>query len=456
VRLGDTASITSRGIEFLPASTGNKVQNVKISYCQYGILMTDQSRSSDGIGPDDPIFMEENVVSDVVIEDAFDYAIRIKSNNANAGANTERTTDDLILRNIECRRCGGGVLIEQTNRVQIDNIKFIDQTGLTSTYAMRLIDNTNLLVRGVSIINGNRGIFLQNCPDAMIDDVFFDLTGTIALDNGGGNTGVSVTEMKFRGTTATHDLTSTFTITNVTEASPAVVTVASTTGLTSGDLVSISGIVGTMGTTSVTGLNGKTYTVNVLDSTTFELLGTNTVGLTYTSDGTATQLTQSNFRALTNSVRRSQRVLSNILPDTTVTDATPITNDASASPTDAMGIQIISASFTPTAPATTLDIEVVIPSIATSLANSKQILTLFDGSTCIGVTQTSIDNTGATNNEYMRLRVLYPITGYTPRTLTARFGPRDTQTVTLTLFGRHRNSRLLSQPYMIINDLGAI
>lgn len=373
VRLGDAADRTTRGVEFLPASTGNKVHNVKISYCQYGVLMTDQSASSDSVGPDDPIFMEENVVSDVIIEDAFDYAIRVKSNNANAGANTERTTDDLVLRNIECRRCGGGVYIEQTNRVQIDNIKFIDQTNSTSGYAMNLIDNTNLIVRGVAIINGLNGINLTNCPDAYIDDVFFDLTGTIALDDNGGNDGTSVTEMKFRGTTATHDF----------------------------------------GGSSV-------------------------------------------FKALTNSVRKSARIASAIAADTNITDATSIVNDSSLAPVVTDGVQIISTSYTPVAPATVLDIEVVIPTIITTVTNIKYVLTIFDGSTCIGVIQSNIDSTGAASNDYLRARILHPITGYTPRVLTARFGPRDgSGTVTLTLYSRHKNTTL-AQPYMIINDLGLV
>lgn len=372
VRLGDTFATTTRGIEILPASSGNVVRNVKILNCQYGLLMTDLSVSSDSFAPNDPIFMEENVIEDVIIENTFDYAIRIISDNANAAANTERTTDDLILRNIECRRCAGGAFIRQTNRVIMDNVSFIDQTGAQSIYAMILEDNTNFIARGIAIINGDRGIQMLSCPDALIDDILFDLSGTRALEDLGENNGASVTDMKFRGTTATHLLT-----------------------------------------------GGST------------------------------------FRALTNAIRRSVQFNSSIATDTTITEATSIVNDSSLAPVVTDGVQIISGTFTPTNPATVLEIEVVVPTIVTSLANGKCMLTLFDGSTCIGVAQQNIDTTGASGNDIMRLRARLPITGYTPRTLTARFGPRDGQTVTFTLYSRHK-SGTLARPYMIINELGIV
>jgi len=74
-------------------------------------------------------------------------------------------------------------------------------------------------------------------------------------------------------------------ITNVSIALPAVVTVASTTSLSVNDTITINGIVGTVGTDATNGLNGNNYTVTVLNSTTFELDGSDTSGLTYTSGG---------------------------------------------------------------------------------------------------------------------------------------------------------------------------
>ncbi len=74
-------------------------------------------------------------------------------------------------------------------------------------------------------------------------------------------------------------------ISGITAADPAVVTVTSTATLTTGDTVTIDGIVGDMGTDGTNGLNGNSYTVTVIDSTTFSLDGTDTSGLTYTSGG---------------------------------------------------------------------------------------------------------------------------------------------------------------------------
>ncbi len=57
--------------------------------------------------------------------------------------------------------------------------------------------------------------------------------------------------------------------------------------LQNGDVVAIAGITGTMGTDSTNGLNGNSYTVKNVTTNTF-CIEANTVGLTYTSGGTAT------------------------------------------------------------------------------------------------------------------------------------------------------------------------
>ena len=69
-------------------------------------------------------------------------------------------------------------------------------------------------------------------------------------------------------------------ISNISAANPAVVTVTSTADISDGDTVRIIDVTGTMSS-----LNNGTYTVANKTATTFELDGTNTVGLTYTSGG---------------------------------------------------------------------------------------------------------------------------------------------------------------------------
>jgi hypothetical protein len=84
------------------------------------------------------------------------------------------------------------------------------------------------------------------------------------------------------------------TITAVTQANPAVVTSA-THGLSDGDVVEISGIVG------MTELNSNRYVVNVLTANTFELLGVNSTGYgAWTSGGTFSVGDFSDFCDLTN------------------------------------------------------------------------------------------------------------------------------------------------------------
>lgn len=83
-------------------------------------------------------------------------------------------------------------------------------------------------------------------------------------------------------------------ITAITQANPAVVTVA-THGLTDGDVVQISGVVG------MTELNTNRYIVNVLTANTFELLGVNSSGYgAWVSGGTFSVADFSDFCDLTN------------------------------------------------------------------------------------------------------------------------------------------------------------
>lgn len=58
-------------------------------------------------------------------------------------------------------------------------------------------------------------------------------------------------------------------------------------GLSNGDIVAIASITGTMGTDATNGLNGKSFVVKNVTTNTFAVEA-NTVGLTYTSGGTAT------------------------------------------------------------------------------------------------------------------------------------------------------------------------
>lgn len=79
----------------------------------------------------------------------------------------------------------------------------------------------------------------------------------------------------------------TFNITAATAASPVVITVSAPTTFVTGQSVTINGITGTIGTDPTNGLNGKSFSIVVVDTTHFSLTGSNGVGLVYTSGGTA-------------------------------------------------------------------------------------------------------------------------------------------------------------------------
>lgn len=79
---------------------------------------------------------------------------------------------------------------------------------------------------------------------------------------------------------------------NITAAAPGFPTIltSSAHGLKNGDIVAIAAITGTLGTDATNGLNGKSFVVQNVTANTFAVQA-NTVGLAYTSGGTATPST---------------------------------------------------------------------------------------------------------------------------------------------------------------------
>lgn len=87
---------------------------------------------------------------------------------------------------------------------------------------------------------------------------------------------------------------STVNISGITAANPAVVTTSAAHGRADGDVVSIASVAG------MTQINGTQAMVNVLTSTTFELVGINSTGFSaYTSGGTVTPYVFTNLCEIT-------------------------------------------------------------------------------------------------------------------------------------------------------------
>lgn len=114
----------------------------------------------------------------------------------------------------------------------------------------------------------------------------YDVAGVIITNPQiSGITGNGISVRRAHGSGDEGDTGGTYTITGITVGANPTVTVADTTGLTNGDAVSISGVVGTMSTV----LNGNIFTVSNVTATTFDISTVDTTGLTYTSGGTATE-----------------------------------------------------------------------------------------------------------------------------------------------------------------------
>jgi N-acetylglucosamine kinase-like BadF-type ATPase len=79
------------------------------------------------------------------------------------------------------------------------------------------------------------------------------------------------------------NITATMAITNITQAAVAVVTVADTSPLTEGAVVSITGVIG------MTQVNDIEFTISIINSTTLQLVSVDSTGYTaYTSGGSIT------------------------------------------------------------------------------------------------------------------------------------------------------------------------
>lgn len=364
--LPDDGLTTQRGIEIQAPSSDNVISNIRIRDVDTAIYMVDQGRSSDASGSDNDIFSSNNIIQDIKIDDCRDWAIRFDSSNSGA---TNRVVNNTTLRGIEMRNCDKFINVVQTDRVILEDITMHGVPTGAVAYGIDLDDNTNFVAKNIKFINGDRGIRMLDCPDAVIDDVLFDLTGTIALLDSGSNNGASVTNMKFRGTTATHDFTG-----------------------------------------------------------------------------------ASTYRALTNAERGLfSKTLAGI---STKTDFTTVLASDDSIPLVSEGTEVVSVSYTPTVPSTTLEVEAVFPYVTTDAANTRFFVTLFDGSTCIAVESQQIDTSGLSSGRSIKIKAHVQTTDYTAKTFSARIAINDGDTGDTLSIGDRLGQ--LDDPYITVVDLGSI
>lgn len=157
-----------------------------------------------------------------------------------------------------------------------------DQTAKTTVYFSPYGGNRIALFNGVSWKTRTFAEASVAVPATLnrIFDIFgYDNNGTFTLE-------------------AVNWNQSTGTITAATAAAQSVVT-STGHGLSNGNLVFINGIVGTLGTSTNNGLNGKLWKVEAVAANTFECDGSDTTGLTYTSGGTWYTVPNTRVTALT-------------------------------------------------------------------------------------------------------------------------------------------------------------
>lgn len=157
-----------------------------------------------------------------------------------------------------------------------------DQTAKTTVYCTPYSGNRVALYNGTNWVLRNFSELSVAVPSTIfrLFDVFiYDNAGTIALE-------------------AVNWNQSTAAITAATAAAECEIT-SNGHGLSNGDLVGIAGVVGTLGTDTENGINGKAWAVRNSAANTFTLDGSDTTGLTYTSDGAWYKIPNTRATAIT-------------------------------------------------------------------------------------------------------------------------------------------------------------
>jgi hypothetical protein len=169
----------------------------------------------------------------------------------------------------------------------VDNYRLSLATGVpvttTDQSAKSTIYLTPYIGEHISLLSTDGATWLDDTPgeiSATITNIAFGIIDVFAVDTAGNGT----VTLAFNDWTNGSQTTGT--ITGATAANPCVVTATNT--LSNGQLVGISGVVGTMGTDANKGLNGKVFPVSSVSGSAFTLAGIDTTGLTYTSGGTFT------------------------------------------------------------------------------------------------------------------------------------------------------------------------
>ena len=182
----------------------------------------------------------------------------------------------------------GDAAIQVGNGRTGDGISYIDLIADSATYTdygLRLIRNAGENGTGQLIHRGTGDLSIITDEAAGIVFQTNSLPALTLSATQGAAFGGSISVSTFSpSSTITSTNTSTYTVTGVTQASPAVVSVSSTADMTTGDAVTFADVVG------MTELNGNTYKVVVLGGVSFQLVGVDSTGFTaYTSGGTATR-----------------------------------------------------------------------------------------------------------------------------------------------------------------------
>ena len=150
----------------------------------------------------------------------------------------------------------------------------------TGVYQWQLNPNmTSDDLDSLTVYFGDPNVQVFRGAFGMIDEITISSDASSTDGSTMSISGVTQTPENLIGNTTT-----TGTITNVTAASPPVVT-SNSHGLSDGDVILIEDVVGDMGTNT---LNDNTFTIANSTANTFELSGADTTGETYTSGGTWT------------------------------------------------------------------------------------------------------------------------------------------------------------------------
>jgi hypothetical protein len=169
------------GIDILPASKGNRVENVTMRNVNIGVQIIDQSN-------DATLKAQQTVLKNISIDNPIDRAFKLRGN---ANGSSTKVIKDLTILDCEIYNASRHIDLVQAENVTISGLHVISPASTTTyNYVVDANDVAGLRVVKNYIADTQRAVKIQDCPSAVIQGNNFVglLSSSTPINNVSGNT----------------------------------------------------------------------------------------------------------------------------------------------------------------------------------------------------------------------------------------------------------------------------